>query len=79
MKVYHVEPFEPVISEKVATKKGADTIAEQLAAMLNRGAAGGWTFERYENVVTTVNPGCLTIFAGAKTVTYGVLVFSKEQ
>jgi hypothetical protein len=78
VKVYNVEPFEPVIAEKVASKEGAQAIARQLEEVLNRGAAAGWAFESYQRIEVGVRQGCLGLGA-TRSVWYGTLVFSKDQ
>ena len=72
---YSTKPFNPVVSEK---KAGGDEIAKQLGELINQGAAQGWTFESYESVQITVNPGCLTFFSGPRIAQYGVVVFYRD-
>lgn len=78
MKTYHVVPFDPGISEKEANRKGAEAISSRLQQLINHHVQQGWQYEAYESVVTTVNPGCLSMFSGPRTVYYGVVVFSRE-
>jgi hypothetical protein len=78
LKTYRVKPFEPVITERVATKEGSAAIARQLEELLNLGASEGWQFESYQRVDVGVRQGCLSM-GGVKTVLYSMLVFSKEQ
>lgn len=78
MKTYHVVPFDPGISEREANKQGAEAIADRLQKTINHYVQQDWQYERYEAVVTTVNPGCLGIFQGPRTVYYGVVVFSRD-
>jgi hypothetical protein len=78
VKVYRVKPFEPVITERVATKEGSAAIARQLEELLNWGASEGWEFESYQRVDVGVRQGCLGL-GGTRTVLYSMLVFSREQ
>jgi hypothetical protein len=79
VKRYHVEPFDPAIGEREATKQGSTLIAQRMAEMINKAASQGWDFEGYSTIQTTVKPGCLTMFAGPRTVLYGMLVFSRDD
>ena len=59
-KTYRVVPFLPAISEKQASKQGAELIARQLQEAINAEAGQGWAFEHYEGIAVTVQmPGCL--------------------
>lgn len=78
MRQYHVEPFNPNIGEKQASREGSSKIAAMMAEMIQRAAAQGWTFDGYHTIETTVNPGCLNMFGGPRLVNYGVLVFSRD-
>lgn len=78
MRTYHVEPFNPNLGEKQASREGSSKIAAMMAEMVGKAAAQGWTFDGYHTVQTTVNPGCLTFWKDPVTVHYGVLVFSRE-
>lgn len=77
MREYHVVPFDPGISERDASKKGAETVADRLQQTINHHSKHGWEYDRYDSVVTTVNPGCLSFFQGPQRVYYGVIVFSR--
>jgi hypothetical protein len=72
---YTTKPFNPSVKEKQAT---GDEIARQLADLINEGATNGWTFDSYQSVQTTVNPGCLGAFSGPRIVQYGIVVFYRE-
>jgi hypothetical protein len=80
VKTYHAEPFNPDIGEKEACAKGAATIAQQMAQLLNRGG-GGWTFDGYHPIHVAVKPGSLSALGGGKTTTisFGTLVFSRDD
>lgn len=77
MKTYHVEPFYPNITDKQARKQGASAVSEQMQDIINRFAADGWAFERYDGVQTAVNSGCLWV-SNSRPQTYHMLVFSKD-
>jgi hypothetical protein len=77
VKIYHVEPFYPNITDKQARKEGAGAVSEQMQTAINRFAADGWVFERYEGVQTAVSSGCLWV-SSSQAQTYHMLVFSKE-
>jgi hypothetical protein len=73
MKTYHVEPFFPNLTNKQARQEGPSAVANQMQSVINRFAADGWSFERYDGVQTVVNSGCL---GGTRTQqTYHMLVF----
>lgn len=78
MKQYWVIPFTPAISEKVASKEGAATVAGQLQELLNRVAADGWNYDAYEMVEVSIKPGCLAIFVKPSTVLYANVIVSRE-
>lgn len=73
---YRTKAFNPAVSEK---KANGDEIAKQLGEMIAQGATQGWTYQSYETVQITVNPGCLTFLSGPRTAHYGVLVFYRDQ
>ena len=77
VKTYHVEPFYPNITDKQARKQGAGAVSEQMQTIINRFAADGWSFERYDGVQTAVNSGCLWV-SSSRPQTYHMLVFSKD-
>ncbi len=72
---YTTRPFNPAVREKQAS---GTEIARQLGELINRGAAEGWTYESYETVQITVNPGCLTMFSGPRIAHFGVVVFYRD-
>jgi hypothetical protein len=77
VKTFHVEPFNPMISEREASKEGSALVAKQLADMLNRGGRGGWEFDGYHAIQVFVKQGCLG--GGPKPVFYHMLVFSRDD
>ena len=81
MKEFQTVPFNPVIKEKEATKEGAAAIARQMEEQITSASTNGWTFKSYETIQVTVNHGCLAALVGkgSSIVTYGVLVFQREQ
>jgi hypothetical protein len=72
---YVTQVFNPAIAEK---KAGGDQIAKMMGEAINQAASQGWTFQSYETVQITVNPGCLTFMSGPRIANYGVLVFYQD-
>jgi hypothetical protein len=79
MKVYHVEPFYPELTEKVVSKQGGRALADRLAAVLNEAGGQGRAFEGYHRVEMTVRSGCLGIPLGSRDANAYMLVFSKDE
>ena len=81
MKQYRTVPFNPVIKEREATREGAASVAKQMEEQIRKNSVDGWSFTSYETIQVTVNHGCLAAFGGKANslVTYGVLVFEREQ
>jgi hypothetical protein len=79
---YLVVPFTPEVADGRVSSEGAESVAEQLRALLNRHAADGWEFHSIQTVTTRVAPGCLAgLFgdSGPSSVAFQQIVFHRRE
>ena len=74
---YKVVPF----IGKIKGKQNANTVAEQLQAVITDQASDGWEFYQLGEVNIEVSPGCLPALFGAKEsyVKFDQLVFRRPS
>lgn len=77
---YKCVPFVASVKTGMFSKDSADTIAQQLASVINSNVTVGWELDGVYKVDTLVSPGCLGKLLGGSeaTLPYDIVTFRKS-